>query len=69
MTCTYGKDLAVNELAPVITLTTRLAADVAPGTVITNTGTGHRDHPGPDPGQQHATTPPARSRRRPTCSS
>ncbi len=38
VTCTYGKDLAVNEVAPVITLTTRLAADVAPGTVITNTG-------------------------------
>ena len=38
VTCTYGKDLAVNAVAPVITLTTRLAADVAPGTVITNTG-------------------------------
>jgi uncharacterized repeat protein (TIGR01451 family)/fimbrial isopeptide formation D2 family protein len=38
VTCTYGKDLDVNEVAPVITLTTRLAADVAPGTVITNTG-------------------------------
>ena len=32
MTCTYSKDLAVNELAPVITLTTELAADVAPAT-------------------------------------
>lgn len=38
MTCTYGKDLAVNELAPVITLTTQVAADVAAGTDITNTG-------------------------------
>ena len=50
MTCAYGKDLAVNELAPVITLTTKLAADVAPGTVVTNTGTVAGTTPDPNPG-------------------
>ena len=50
MTCAYGKDLAVNELAPVITLTTKLAADVAPGTVVTNTGTVAGTTPDPNSG-------------------
>ena len=50
VTCTYGKDLAVNELAPVIALTTQLAADVAPGTVIANTGRVTGTTPDPNPG-------------------
>ena len=50
MECTYGKDLAVNERAPVITLTTQLAADIAPGTIITNTGTVTGTTPDPNPG-------------------
>ncbi len=50
VTCTYGEDLAVNELAPAITLTTRLAADVPPGTVITNTGVVTGTTPDANPG-------------------